>query len=327
MDAVGITVAAQCGTGPIFVGGFGHSDLATATPAGPATVYEIGSVTKQFVAAEIMQLEAAGHLSVTDPISLYVDGLPATWRDVTIEQLLTHTGGVPDHFAIFNADPSTPMDWASDHTAAELVAEFVAIEDELTAAPGTTFIYSSTGYAMLTAAIERITGRSFAAAMEEAFFAPLALTGTTFCASDIDALATGYNIGPNGPIEGTQIPAWFLSGAAGICSSAGDLVRWERDLVSGSVVDSETFNLMATPTRLEDGSETDYGYGLHLGELGGEPAIYHEGGTVSFSSWLVYYPDRDLILAVLTNTLGPNPLAIRDFVVELAAAFPAPPSP
>jgi CubicO group peptidase (beta-lactamase class C family) len=113
------------------------------------------------------------------------------------------------------------------------------------------------------------------------------------------------------------VPASFYSGAAGICSSAGDLIRWERALVEGTTVDNAAFAAMSTPAALDDGTAVPYGLGLHVEALGESEAIFHEGGTVAFSAWLVYYPESDLILAVLSNTLGPHPASIRDVVIDL----------
>lgn len=317
MDAVGLTLAVQCAGSPLYVKGYGSADLASGVPATADTVYEIGSVSKQFVAAEVMKLAQEELLSLDDPIGMYLPWLPVDWQPVTLQQLLSHTGGVPDHFSIFRENPDTPFDWTRDYTAAELVEAFVALDDRLVDPPGTTFFYSNTDYAMLTAVIEQLTGQPFAAAMNEAFFEPLGLERTAFCSPMLPDLAVGYNIGPDGPIPGIELPASFLSGAAGICSSAADLIRWERHLVGGTAVSPEAFQAMGSPANLNDGTAVPYGLGLHLDELGESAAIFHEGGTASFSSWLAYYPDRDLTVAVLSNTLGPNMAAIRDLVVDL----------
>jgi len=317
MDAVGLTLAVQCAQSPLYVEGYGSADLALAVPARADTVYEIGSISKQFVAAEILRLAQEGHLSLGDPVGLHLPWLPPDWQPITLEQLLSHTGGVPDHFAIFRENPETPFDWSRDHTAAELVEAFVALDNRLVAPPGTTFSYSNTGYIILTAIIEQLTGQTLAAALDQALFEPLGLERTAFCSPTLPDLAVGYNIGPEGPIPGLEVPASFLSGAAGICATAGDLIRWERSLVGGSAVGPEGFQAMSTPATLNDGTEVPYGLALHLDRLGQNDAIFHEGGTASFSSWLAYYPEYDLTVSVLSNSLGPNASAIRDLVLDL----------
>jgi CubicO group peptidase (beta-lactamase class C family) len=317
MDAVGLTLAVQCAESPLYVKGYGSADLASGVPATEDTVYEIGSVSKQFVAAEIMKLAQEDRLSLDDPIGKYLSWLPADWQPVTLEQLLNHTGGIPDHFAIFRENPDTPFDWTKDYAAAELVEVFVALDDRLVDPPGTAFFYSNTDYAILTSVIEQLTAQPFAASMDKALFAPLGLERTAFCSPTLPDLAVGYNIGPDGPIPGPEIPASFFSGAAGICSSAGDLVLWERHLVEGTAVSREAFQAMSSPADLNDGTTVPYGLGLHLDKLGQSEAIFHEGGTASFSSWLAYYPDHDLIVTVLSNTLGPNPIGIQDMVIDL----------
>ena len=318
MGAVGMTFAVQCGESPIYVKGYGSSDLTAGVPAAADTVYQIGSVSKQFVAAEIINLAEQQSLSLEDPIGMFLPSLPAEWQAVTLDQLLSHTGGVPDHFAIFRANPEAPFDWTRDYTASELVDAFLELDDRLVAGPGMAFLYSSTDYVMLTAVIEQVTHQRFAAAMDRALFKPLGLERTAFCSRTLPNLAAGYNIGPDGPIPGLDPPASFLSGAAGICSTAGDLVRWERQLAEGTAVSADAFQTMSSPARLNDGTTLSYGLGLHLDDLGQSQAIFHEGGTASFSSWLVYYPDSDLILTILTNTLGPNSARIRELVIDLA---------
>ena len=317
MDAVGLTVAVQCAESPVYVKGYGSADLASGAPATANTVYELGSISKQFVAAEIMKLAQEERLSLDDTIGMYLPWLPADWQPITLRQLLSHTGGVPDHYAIFRVNPETPFDWTRDYSAAELAKVFLALDDGLIAPPGTTFFYSTTGYAMLTAVIEQLTGERFAAAMSRTFFEPLGLKHTAFCSATLPDRAVGYNIGPHGPIQGPEVPASFWSGGGGICSTAGDLARWERDLVGGKAVSREAFQAMSSRAALNDGTAVSYGLGLQLGELGQSEAIFHEGGTASFSSWLAYYPDRDLIVSVLSNTVGDNPTGIRDLVVDV----------
>ena len=320
IDAVGLTIAVQCAESPLYVKGYGSADLDSDLPATIDTVYEIGSITKQFVAAEVVKLAQEGRLHLEDSIGEHLSFLPADWQPVRLEQLLSHTGGIPDHFAIFRVDPETPFDWDRDHTAAELVEAFLLLDDQLVAPPGSAFSYSNTDYALLAAVIERITGEPFTVAMREDLFDPLGLDQTAVCSPTLPGLAVGYNIDATGPVPGPVLPASFLSGAAGVCSTAGDLIRWERHLVDGTAAGIEGFRSMSSPARLNDGTQVAYGLGLHLDDLGQIDAIFHEGGTASFSSWLAYYPDHDLMVAVLSNTLGPNSIGIRDLVIDLTEA-------
>jgi CubicO group peptidase (beta-lactamase class C family) len=206
MEAVGLTFAVQCAESPLYVKGYGSADLASGVPATADTVYEIGSISKQFVAANIMVLIQEGRLSLDDPIGMYLSWLPSGWQSVTLRQLLSHTGGVPDHFAIFREDPETPFDWTGEHSAEELVIAFLALDDRLVAAPGTTFHYSNTDYAILSAVIEQQAGQPFAAAMNQTLFEPLSLERTALCSAALPDLAVGYNIGPDGPIVGPELP-------------------------------------------------------------------------------------------------------------------------
>ncbi|MDJ0496268.1 MAG: serine hydrolase domain-containing protein [Acidimicrobiia bacterium] len=316
MEAVGLTVGVQCNQSPTYVTSYGTADLADDIPAGAETVYEIGSVSKQFVAYEILQLETAGVLSRQDAVGNYLPWLPADWQGTTISQILSHTGGIPDHFAIFAADPDTPFDWTRSYSATEIVAAFIEIEEALAAPPESEFIYSSTGYAVLAAIIETVTGQPFEVAMERDVFIPVGLDNTRLCWVDSEGLATGYNIGPDGPVAGPVLPDGWLSGGAGICSTTGDMIQWQHHLVA-----HEFYPAMSTSATLTDGTAIPYGLGLHLDNIGERPSIFHEGGTVSFSSWLAYYPESGFTVALLSNTLGPNPVAMLDLVVDLTNAL------
>ena len=318
MDSVGLSLAVQCGDSPVYVKGYGTAELAGERPATADTVYEAGSITKQFTAAAVVQLAQSGRLDLDDPIGTHVANLPEEWHPITVEHLLTHTGGFPDHFAIFNLDPSTPFDWDKEHTAPQLLDAFLELDDELVAPPGSEFRYSNTAYVALAALLENLTGRPLNDVLHDMLFEPLALEHTALCSPDLENLAVGYNVGPEGPIPGPVLPASFLSGAAGVCSTVGDLIRWERSLVGGEVVGADGFRLMTTAAELDDGSYAPYGFGLVLDALGTSEAIFHEGGTAAFSSWLVHYPTEDLTIAVLSNTFGPNSAAIRDLVIDVA---------
>lgn len=320
MDAVGLTLAVQCAQSPLYVKGYGTADLAAAVPAAADTVYEIGSISKQFVAAEILRLAQEGKVSLADSAGSYLTWLPEAWRQISLEQLLSHTGGVPDHFAIFRQDPETPFDWNRDHTAAELVEAFIVLDDGVVAAPGTTFSYSNTGYVILTAIIELLTGQTLASVLDESLFEPLGLERTAFCSPTLPGLAVGHTIGPAGLAPSPEVPASFFSGAAGLCSTAGDLIRWERSLVDGAAAGPDGFRAMSTPATLDDGTEVRYGLGLVLDRLGGDHAIFHEGGTAGFSSWLAYFPESDLMVAILNNSLGPHSISMRNLVLDLTQA-------
>ena len=136
MDAVGVSIAVQCAASPTYVKGYGSANLSSGAPAAAETVYEIGSITKQFVAFEILGLAADGMLRLTDSVGDHLPWLPEPWHQSTLQQLLSHTGGIPDHFALFAANPSTPFDWERTYTPAELVTAFLDLDDQLAGPPG-----------------------------------------------------------------------------------------------------------------------------------------------------------------------------------------------
>ena len=297
----GITIAVVRGSDTIALRGYGLAEVEHSVPTTPRSVFHIASVTKQFTAAAVMKLVEAGRLDLEGTVGDYLPEYEGPAVRVTLHQLLTHTGGVPNYTDL-GARLARPS--RLDQTHEEMVALWAA--EPLAFEPGSGWAYSNSGYYLLGMIIERVTGSSYADHMRRELWDPLGLDQTYYCAQrDIiphRAQAYGLRNGElfNAPPFSMSMP--FASGA--LCSTPRDLVRWTRALHGGRVVSPESFRRMAAPVELNDGTTHPYGYGLRPERLGDVAVIQHGGGMNGFSANLAHYPEHDLTIAVIVN--GPT---------------------
>ncbi len=290
----GIALAIRWGQNPAYVQGYGYADLENEVPVEPTTVFRIASLTKQFTAAAIMQLVEQGQLSVDDPVQEFYPDAPASWSGITIYHLLTHTSGIPHPEDL----PPAMIEPGMHHpnTAEELVA---ALHDvSLAFEPGSQFQYGNAGYGLLSGVVEQVSGLAIEDYFQQRFFEPLGLDSTLNCLRRFEGIAQGYRIAGRDLVPVVSYNPSRLLGATGLCSTAGDLVKWQQALAEGRVVDPESYLQMTTPTHLNDGTTVPYGYGLALDAQ----AVLHGGGTAGFRSLLVYFSDDDLTIVLLSNT-------------------------
>ncbi len=298
----GITVGIRYGNHPAYVQGYGLANEASGLPASVNTVYEIGAITRQFTAAAIMELDEQGRLGLNDPVSKYFPTLPTAGKDIQIRHLLSHTSGLPPlnpNTGDVNIDPSrkfTPLD--------SLTLYFNSFT-ELAADPGAAYRFFDEDYFVLGGVIEKIAGVPYDQYLQQNILKAVGLDSTAYCDPLPQGLAVGYGKDANGKLQ-TIAPQNILQAyaASGLCSTAGDLLKWQQALEGGKVVTPGSYRQMTTPFTLNDGASAPYGFGLALGTRGGRPAVYHSGGVPGFSALLVYYPQQDLGLALLTNTDG-----------------------
>ena len=273
---------------------WGRADVAGGRAADPSTLYAIGSNSKQFTAALVLRLVDRGRLTLGDPIGRHLSGLRPEWRAITIEQLLNHTSGLQRTFVDLSR---IGLDLPGD----SLVAQ--AARDTMVARPGTTFLYSNTGYMLLGVLVEKLYGKPYSAALRDEIARPLGLTTLRSCADvEAGARATGYNRAFDGTLSSPAAlhPSQQL-GAGGICSTAADLAKWNRALHGGRVLSEASYRAMTTPRGAA--VPASYGFGLSVDPAPwGGPAITHGGqdvgGFVSEHGW---YPADSLSVTILYN--------------------------
>ena len=288
----------------ILARGYGVADLEHSVPAGAETVYRIGSVTKQFTAAAIMQQVEAGKISLQDELTRFLPGYPLQGNRVTIHHLLTHTSGIKSYTSL------GPKFWneasRQDLTDSQMVALFQ--DQPFDFPPGTKWSYNNSGYYLLGVVLEKASGLSYRRYLRERLLDPLGLRNTSYCDERpiIPNRAQGYEVREGAVVNDDAISMNTPGAAGAMCSTVLDLLAWRRALFTNRVVNAESLKQMTTPARLNDSSATTYGYGLGTGTLEGHRSISHGGGINGFITQLSYFPDDDLTIAVLGN-LGSAP--------------------
>jgi len=297
--AVGLSVAVARGAEFVYSKAHGSADLEFAIPADEQTMFRIGSVTKQFTATAILKLAERGKLSVDDPLTRFLPDYPTHGHELTLRHLLTHTGGVPSYT---NLGPKWEVNIARELPDEELVALWKDLPPDF--APGEKWSYSNSGYYLLGMVVAKVSGKSYADFLRETFFEPLELARTRYDSNSevIPNRAQGYAF-EDGELANDGLIGMSQPGAAGaLISTAGDLVRWQQALVSGRVVKPESYEEMTLPFLLANGRETSYGLGLSLDQQAGQRCVWHGGGINGFNSVLLYFPDAQLHVAVISNS-------------------------
>jgi D-alanyl-D-alanine carboxypeptidase len=308
---------------PLVVKGYGVADLDDDAPASPHSVYAIASITKQFTAAAILLLAQEHKLQLEDDISKYLSDLPMVRGAVTLRQLLHQTTGIP------SAGPLGDRYWdRRDYTREEwlnALAEFYKTRAQ-EFVPGTAWSYGNMNYILLGMVIEKITGRSLWDVFRDRFFLPLGMTSTAQCNPGVvvKQRAKGYvadSTAPMGVVPAPYVTPTVSLGNSGLCSNVLDLLKWQRALVEGRVLDPASYAMMTTPGSLNDGTPTDYAMGVVEWPLGKEKFTFHTGGAVGFTSFLGYLPGNDATVIVMANG-NADPLKIGTELVRIARGWP-----
>lgn len=312
----GVSVAVVRDGDMLLLEGYGQANLEFDVPSPPDAVYEIGSITKQFTAAAVLQLAARGSLDLDAEISEYLPDYDTRGQAVTIRHLLHHTSGIRDYFTMTALEPISRTDVSSDTILSLVEAEpfrFV---------PATQMSYSNTGYFLLGLIIEETSGQSYAEYIDEHLFGPSGMVDSHYCdeRAIVDRGAQGYSWGDQERLRRRQYfdHTWMPYAAGSLCSTAGDLVAWNEALHGGRLLSDSMYQAMITPGRLADGTQLRYAMGLVVLEKAGHRVMRHGGGVYGFLSESRYYPEDKLIIVVLQNTTGPqDPQALADSLARI----------
>ena len=290
----GAAVGVRHGDRAPYVAGFGLADVEWGATITPDTVLRIGSITKQFTAAAIMLLAEEGKLDLDDTIQSVLTNYPTQGRRVTIRHLLNHTSGIKNY-----AQPGFPD--RDDLTLHELIALFKDLPPDFS--PGERHAISNSGYILLGAIIEAVSGMAYGTFVLERFFRPLQMRQTRLLYDEpiVPKRARGYALGAKGIQNASMISMTLAHAAFGLGSTVGDLLTWSRALRSGRVVSAESYAAMIAPTRLNDGSFVEYGFGLESLEFRGRSAITHGGSIYGFRAKMTHFQEDDLTVVVLSN--------------------------
>lgn len=313
---------------PVFQGAFGYADLDKKIPLDMDTRFEMASVTKQFTAMAVMQLQEQGKLKYSDSIRKYFPALP--YQGVTIMDLLHHTSGIPD----FLGWTANQIDTSKAHTNEDMIERLPENIPVVSFAPGTAFSYSNSNYVLLAAIVAKVSGMSFCDYMQENIFKKIGMTNTLVYSkytaeSPLSNYASGYTWDPgdNKFVAPESLMAnryiFYLggmSGAYGISSTVKDLLKWDQALYTEQLVSSATLKEAFTPQRLKDSSyagfneSMPYGFGWILSTDTSENTfVWHNGGFSGYTSLIVRYTKRHLAVIVLQNiwdNVSPNALMV-----------------
>ena len=296
------TVLVARGEDVLFSKAYGFANLEWKIPNALDGKFRIGSVTKQFTAAAILLLEERGKLSTNDLVKKHYPDAPAAWDQVTIYHLLTHTSGIPNFTSFPDYMKTEPL----PSTAEETIKRFR--DKPLEFKPGAEMRYSNSGYVLLGAVIEKVSGKSYADFLDENIFKPLGLKDTGYDVNRkvLTHRAAGYTPGPGGPQNAGFIDMTVPGAAGGLYSTVGDLHRWNRALFGHKLLSAASVKKMTTPPK------GDYALGIAVGEADGVRFFQHGGGITGFNCKLVYYPESQMTIVALSNINGGGADAIVD---------------
>jgi CubicO group peptidase (beta-lactamase class C family) len=291
----------------LFSQGYGLANREHGVPNTPQTKFRLASVTKQFTATAIMQLQQQGKLRVHDQVGAHLDECPPAWDAVTIHHLLNHTSGIPSH-------TNFPETWATialPKTVAELIASFR--DRPLEFAPGQRWSYNNSGYILLGAIIEQITGRSYEQVVREQIFEPLGMhdSGYDRQSTILPGRAAGYIKQDGTIVNAAHIDMSIPYAAGALYSTVGDLCLWDRALASERLIPQELLATMFAPTPIaEPPGQANYGYGWAIDRLHDRRYVGHDGGIFGFSTRLMRFLDEHVLLVLLSNLESPYIAAI-----------------
>jgi D-alanyl-D-alanine carboxypeptidase len=289
----GLAIGVMRGGQIVYAKGFGAADLENGVRVTAESVFPVASVTKTFTAGAILQLVEQGKVSLDDDIGKYLPALPLRGKGVTIRRLLDHTAGVPNI-------TSVPAYWTQAGGAIEPLELTKFFRDlPLDFEPGTKYAYSNSGYILLGLVIEQASGMPYPDYLRTHFFTPLGLTRTSYCGGPalVPGRVRGYAAEAGRFLNAPHIDMSQGYAAGGVCSTAGDLLRWQQALHHGKVFGDELHRAMiaAAPGR-------SYGLGMGLGTHDSHRMLFHFGGIWGFAAAMVTYPDDDVAIAVLANS-------------------------
>jgi len=292
---------------------YGMADLEHDVANAPDTIFEAGSVAKQFTAAAVLLLAQDGKLSLDDPVRKYVPELPDYGVPLTIRHMLTHTSGLRDWGAIAGI-----AGWPRGrraHTHAH-VLDIVSRQKALNFTPGSNWSYSNTGYNLSAIIVSRASGQSFAEFSRDRIFKPLRMTRTSW-RDDYTRIVKHRAIAYSPQADGfaQDMPFENVHGNGGLLTTVGDLLRWNENFVAPTVGGKEFVAQQQTAAPVGDG-RSDYALGLYIGRYRGVPEVFHSGSTAGYRAFLTRYPKQNLSVAVLCNTGNANATQYAHAVAE-----------
>lgn len=326
---------------PVYSHGYGMSNLEYDVPITPDSIFDVGSVSKQFTAFSIALLASDGKLSLDDDVRRYLPELPDYRQKITIRHLLTHTSGLRNAYDLLGlagwrvGDGNPGVTFAAsplhEPVTEDDVLRMAARQKSLDFVPGAEFLYNNAGYTLLAVIVKRVSGQSLREFAEARIFRPLGMLHTQFL-DDRGMIVRQRTSAYQALLGGgwrTHIPVSPIVGPTGLYTTVGDLLKWEENFVDARVGGRALLDEMQAPGQLNDGTPRSYGFGIGRRIYRGLQAIGHGGDDFGYLSELDRFPDQHLAIAVLCNasTINPRPLADKVTEIVLGLDSLAPPAP
>jgi CubicO group peptidase (beta-lactamase class C family) len=312
---------AVCRDGKIVkASGYGLANLEWEIPVTPETIFQTGSVGKQFTATAIMMLMEEGKLGLDDKIAKYIPEAPATWNDVTIRSLLTHTSGIADYGGEEDTMSKGVINFRKDYTEEELVQAFAKMPKDFSA--GEKWSYSNTGYVLLGVIIHRVTGEFYGDFLQERIFKPLGMTSTRIIseADIVPRRSSGYRlVKAEWKNQEWVAPTLNTTADGALYTNVLDLAKWDAALYTTKLIKQSSLDAMWTPVKLTSGKTYPYGFGWDLESKQGHRVVSHDGAWQGFTMSISRYLDERLTVIVMTNLDSDNskPEEIADEVAGI----------
>lgn len=320
--APGCAIAVDHGDTAIYRGAFGLAELEYGIPNTDTTIFEAGSVSKQFTAASVLLLEARGLLSLSDPIQKWFPEIPEYAAPITLRHLMLHTSGLRDWGSVMSL-AGWPR-WTTSYGQADALAA-IARQRGLNHPTGAEFSYTNSGYNLLAILVERVSGQTFDAFMTQEFFKPLGMNHTSW-RRDYTRVVPG-----RAQAYARSAGAWHLDmpfenavGNGGLLTTVQDMLTWTHALHAGRLGRPDVSSQMMTSGTFNDGKPVGYGGGLFLSPLRGVPSVNHSGSTAGYRAMLAAFPEQHYMAAILCNRADASASRLMIDLLQPVAPFSTP---
>jgi CubicO group peptidase (beta-lactamase class C family) len=319
--AVGVSVGGKV----TVANAYGMADLEHDVPNRPDTIFEGGSLAKQFTAAAVLLLARDGKLNLDDPVRKYIPELPDYGAPLTIRHMLNHTSGLRDWGSVAGIGgwPRTTRAYTHAH-----VLDILARQRALNFPSGTRYSYSNSGYNLAAILVSRVSGMPFAEFSQQRIFGPLGMARTSWRDDHrrvVKDRAVAYS--DEGGRYRTLMPFEDVHGNGGLLTTVGDLLTWNHNFTSHVIGDAEFVRQQESAGRFNDGRAHGYALGLMVGTRHGLREVSHSGSTAGYRAHLTRFPERNLSVAVLCNVSSGNATQYTNAVAELFLAGHIKPMP
>lgn len=284
--------------------GYGLANVELNVPVKAETVFQSGSIGKQFAATAIMMLVEQGKIGLDDSIMKYFPDAPGPWRNIKVRNLLSHTSGIADYTSEERSKPGGPVNMRADYTEEQFVNMIESFPPDF--APGEKWAYCNSNYLLIGAMIRKVTGKFYGDYLQERIFQPLGMTSTRIISEEdiVPNRAAGYRLA-DGQLKNQEwvAPLFNTTADGALYFNVLDIARWDAALYTEKVLKKSSLEQMWTPAKLNNGSSNSdgYGFGWFVHSMNGHRMIEHGGSWQGFHGHIARYVDDKLTVVVLTN--------------------------